>query len=700
MTVQAGLLPKVYKEVSRWRAGGARTAATAVLPFILALALWRLAASDGGRHAATLTAVQTLVLVLCALLIGLGSLRRAALLRPLAALFAAVALSAAWSVRPDSSLRELLLWTTYLGIVAIVSSSLASPRGARHFTDAIIVIGAWLSLIGLLYIFWAANPGLRWYSTFYAPNAFAAFLLLVLPLALARAVMARGRRDAFQYAAMAVLLGTAFILTYSRGAYVALLLTSVAAAAVFRPAGRSAVGRLALMAALTVFCVTLLIRTPGSVVNRTTEILDSSSSSIQDRLGFWRSAAGIFRDYPLTGSGPGTFAFVHGKYQGRYYAQDAHNLYLQTLAELGLVGAAAFAGVLVAFGSLWRRTLRKARGTEEYGLIAGIGLSLLAFLVHSGVEMGWRFPANPAVAFALAGVLAWYDGWSVPRAGEPLGPGGPSRAFLARPALRVTAIILLIAAAAGVQLLRIADLEFARGRRIAAARRWSAALVRFERASALNPLDPRAPAAQAAAVQQLGRPDDVAALIRRSMALDRMNAYYPLQLAEALAPGFRDDATAGELERLLLHALELDPFHYPEGYRRLAQLYAAQGRSAQAGAVYARAAAFYESRTIAADPLLRYRLWPRVTAVYAEWAAFTASRGAVQDAVAVLDRLVRQDPTWQPAYRQIADLYLRAGLPREAALALVAGWAQRPDALAQSPRPSRLWIVFPRVYPR
>jgi len=216
MTLQAGVLPRINEELSRWRAGGVRAAAIGSLPIVLVVGVWKLAISDGGRHPAMLAAVQTLVFLLCAILITLGSIRRAALIRPLAAFVAAVALSAAWSVRADSSVRELLLWSTYLGIVVVVSSSLGSLRGARRFTDGILVVGAWLSLIGL-YLFWgAANPRMRWYSTFYSPNAFAAFLLLMLPLALTRCALGRGRREAFDYGAVSVLLGTAFVLTYSR----------------------------------------------------------------------------------------------------------------------------------------------------------------------------------------------------------------------------------------------------------------------------------------------------------------------------------------------------------------------------------------------------------------------------------------------------------------------------------------------------
>ena len=694
MSLQAGILLRIQDVARRWRTAGLRAIAVGVVPVVLALALLKLAVADGGRRPATLAGVETLVFILCAMLVAMGAVRRVALTRPMVVFLAVLVLSAVWSVRPDSSLRELLLWLFYLGAFVVIASSLGSLRSARHVSDAIIIIGALLCLIGL-YLFWGAdNPRLRWYSTFYAPNAFAAFLLLMLPLAAARCALGRSRREAFDYGAVTVLLGLAFVLTYSRGAYVALALTAIAAAVVLRSGGRSALWRLGIAAAATAVIVALLTHAPGAVVSRTAAVLDSGNSSIQDRLSFWTSAVGIFRDYPALGSGPGTFAFVHGKYQGRYFAQDAHNLYVQTLAEVGGVGFLAFALLLGSLGALGVRAIRKARGRQEYGLIAGCALGLLAFFLHSAVEMNWHFPANPAAAFVLAGVLAWYDALGESPVGARAG-SGPARSIT-----RVAVVLLLVAAVVGVQFLRMADVEFARGRRLVAGRQWSAAFNRFHGAATLNPLDPRAPSAQAVALQQMRRSDAAIPLIRRAMALDRTNAYYPLQLAEMLLPDVQEDGTAAEVEHLLLQGLELDPFHYPEAYRRLAQIYAGAGRVRDAEAVYARASAHYGARSIAGDPLLRFRLWPRVAAVYSDWAAYRASRGGTDAAVVVLDDLLRQDPTWQPAYRQIADLYLRDGRPREAAAALVAGRAVQADSLAQSPRPSRLSGFFPRAYPR
>ena len=63
------------------------------------------------------------------------------------------------------------------------------------------------------------------------------------------------------------------------------------------------------------------------------------SLSDNGRGAIWRLAWDDFRDHPLIGSGDGTFAQLWAADPSRPFpAQAAHSLYLETAAELGLVG--------------------------------------------------------------------------------------------------------------------------------------------------------------------------------------------------------------------------------------------------------------------------------------------------------------------------------------------------------------------------
>ena len=75
-----------------------------------------------------------------------------------------------------------------------------------------------------------------------------------------------------------------------------------------------------------------------------TESIDSSEGL---RVGIWVSTISMIADHPFVGIGWGAFKFVYPQYN--YYLQDAtqtiyhaHNLFLQTAAEVGIVGALAY----------------------------------------------------------------------------------------------------------------------------------------------------------------------------------------------------------------------------------------------------------------------------------------------------------------------------------------------------------------------
>jgi hypothetical protein len=82
------------------------------------------------------------------------------------------------------------------------------------------------------------------------------------------------------------------------------------------------------------------------------------------------------------------------------FAQDAHSLPVQTLAELGLVGVALlavfFGGVALAARDAHRLTPRVAAGP-----IAG----LVTYAAHAPLDWDWQMPAVTLVAIVLAGAL-------------------------------------------------------------------------------------------------------------------------------------------------------------------------------------------------------------------------------------------------------------------------------------------------------
>jgi hypothetical protein len=125
----------------------------------------------------------------------------------------------------------------------------------------------------------------------------------------------------------------------------------------------------------------------------------------------------------LWGTGAGSFHLLNLRYRASYldYTIEPHNLPVQMLAELGLIGLALL--VLASFMLL--------RGSmHRHGHELALALLLPAFLVHSLVDVDWDFAAVAAPAFVAAGALA----------------GGPAlrrvRGFSLLPALGIGLVVL------------------------------------------------------------------------------------------------------------------------------------------------------------------------------------------------------------------------------------------------------------------
>ncbi len=683
--MRVGLVSSAAASPARLRAldrPGSRLERILVLaPVFVCVALLELALSDGGQHLETLAWVQTASMLTFAVIVWVGAVPRIAVSWSIVGMVAAIAVSSSISVRPESTVRELLLWLMYLSLFAVTASALSGPAATRRFMDAVVAIGVWLCGIAL-FLFWGAeNPAMRWYSTFYWPNPFAAFLLLLLPVALVRFLHARGVRESFVHGAAAFLLSVSLIFTYSRGAWVSLVLTIPLALLVLRPPSWGGAA-LRIVLLTTVVAVVVVALTKGTVLRGAARGLGGGGPisvfedlSFQGRLRFWQSGIRIFRDYPLLGTGAGTFGDVHSLYQRdvRFYAKDAHNRYLQTAAELGLVGVVTLAAIVVSAAILWWRTLQAARETDVYPLVAGIGLGLAAFALHSAVDMDWLFPANPALAFALIGALAAHAkvGHAPRRTWVPAQGAG----------WRGVAVAALLLAVAVVQVFQLAQRQFAAGQQLAQNGQWAHAADRYTEAVRWNPISARYWGALAVASIQLVPPrvEVATASIRRAMAVDRMDAAHPLQLARLVMSQGADPSRNAEEEALLLQALRLDPLNRPAAYRTLAALYFRQGRPDDARRVYDDAMERYRGRGLGRGSILYAQLWPEVTSVFMDAAESSVNQGDFPQAVKILRELLLEDPASVPAAVRLAALYVQVGRSGDAREVLEATAARVSD---------------------
>ena len=154
------------------------------------------------------------------------------------------------------------------------------------------------------------------------------------------------------------------------------------------------------------------------------------SLSNDDRTVLWHAAWKQFEAHPIVGSGAGSFGrwWLAHRTVGYYFVQDTHNLYLQTLGELGLVGIVLLAVMLGV-------PLVAAVRARRHPLVAPALGGYVAYLVHAAVDWDWQMPAVTLLAlFAGAAIVTAARRRDAEQ--RPLGTAGTDRARRRRRARR------------------------------------------------------------------------------------------------------------------------------------------------------------------------------------------------------------------------------------------------------------------------
>jgi O-antigen ligase len=179
------------------------------------------------------------------------------------------------------------------------------------------------------------------------------------------------------------------------GMLATLAVTTAAAALLARPRATTPLPRLRPVAGVALavaLAVTVVAAAHGGRAGAPAATSGRLTSIESNRYAYWRAALGTFADHPVKGVGSGGYRVEW--LQRRDFAEtvrDAHSLYLETAAELGLVGLLALAALLGGVAASVR---------DETAVAAA---ALAAWAVHAGVDWDWEMPALTLVAVLLAG---------------------------------------------------------------------------------------------------------------------------------------------------------------------------------------------------------------------------------------------------------------------------------------------------------
>jgi O-antigen ligase len=323
-----------------------------------------------GDSASGPTANRLIGMMAAAALLGTGLLRKRISWPPLAAIWWGIFLcwgliTILWAQEPEFSTRVL---PTVLGLTGLYFAAASWRISEKQFSLLVwlLIVGGALAgcfaiyqyYSGVMYTSFLGNSGrasLVVGEREANPNTLGMTLLLPFSLAVGEFFSAERKLEKTLGMVAGALIAYSVFLTMSRGSGLAMAV--VLAIFVFRLGFNRRV-----MAAVSVVVV-LMIAMPSAFFSR---IMTMFSSGGAGRLEIWHVGFALLQRYGLFGVGLLNFPAAYNEFAGyapRFegFGRGAHNLYLNTIVELGVVG---FALMVAAVGShIWG--LRKLRPSSK-----------------------------------------------------------------------------------------------------------------------------------------------------------------------------------------------------------------------------------------------------------------------------------------------------------------------------------------------
>ncbi len=314
-----------------------------------------------------------------------------------------------------------LLYCAYAMLCFLSGQSMIRSSQARKVAVILALYGFLIAAFALLQgiapngkIYWTRQPRLGgWiYGPYVNHNHYAGLmeLLVPIPLVLALTRLAEDKERIAAAVAAAVMVGTVF-LSGSRGGMLAITVElAILAVLLFRQRKgvRIAIG----LGAFAIVLVGMLTWLGGKeLTNRVSSISTESRTEISGgmRRSIDRDTIQMFRQKPLLGWGLQTFPVVYPQFRSFYtnfFVNEAHNDYLQLLAEMGVLGFGTMVWFLVV---LYRNAIPKITNwiSDVSGAVTlACVLGCTGILVHSLVDFNLQIPANAALFYVFCSIAA------------------------------------------------------------------------------------------------------------------------------------------------------------------------------------------------------------------------------------------------------------------------------------------------------
>ncbi len=324
------------------------------------------------------------------------------------------------SLIPARTFYQFMRWTSVF-LFYLLAVNVFHRKNISKLLISLFYLSVFEILYGLFLLF-TGSPSLLWYSkpeyqnmitrvhgTYRNPDHLAGYLEMVIPVHLGqifskrRVTLFRSEERAQKFLGVffIVLSVVALFFTASRAGITAFCIGVIYFYFSGKSKKESSTYTFYLKILVAVVFLYLLWLGVGPVIERFWEL---TKTIHRGRILVWKDTWSLVKDFPIFGTGFGTFKFVFQHYKSfpeQAIYDFAHNDYLQLLAEGGGISLLAFLWLVVrALKGLLKSPTPIARGATA---------GFLAILFHSFFDFNLHIPAN-AYVFAIILAIGWIGG--------------------------------------------------------------------------------------------------------------------------------------------------------------------------------------------------------------------------------------------------------------------------------------------------
>ena len=383
----------------------------------------------------TLTSSELLVLGLCfGLLIGffrqdysLSAVVKTA--SPFVPFVVWLAITAVFAESRADAVKDVARWLSFFAIYVVSAAAVKREHDARRLALFLVAASVPAVLYGLSQpllgpasaafelepfsrpetTFWLTIGGLtRARSVFHQANNFACYLLLVAPLALLLAVHAKTKGTKIAASVIFCLHLTAIMLTFSRVSWPLTVLSLVTIWALTKTHAKRRVNpKLLLLPAIGILVILIAV---GFGVFRGSDYASLvAKHSGHQRLDLYRFGAGMLRERPILGVGPGNYCLAASRIDTemshgaeKLKQTHLHSLYLHTAVEAGLPGLALLLFFVFTVGLKLAVAARSSAPGEARWMATALFVGAASFFAYNLIDT-FRFHSVHLVAATLMG---------------------------------------------------------------------------------------------------------------------------------------------------------------------------------------------------------------------------------------------------------------------------------------------------------